>query len=1524
MVMGVIPPIQAEAFNRLSFQIDAASQKEGASTYRHVDNLICLSNAHSNESGEKVIDGKLKWAENPAPDFGKGWAQERYDSVFQYGLYNWAVTSNINRPDGGYSEVDGVVTYTDWNGLADQCQKYVDGGLKPLLMFQGVPEPISAGGFRAGEYSYNERQPSDYDKWFQYLQAVMDYLVDHFGADEVSTWAFCLWSESFLQFSAYEPETGSNESEFIKMYDYWSEALQSSVGKGELYTGIYFDRMTNSGLIPFIKHCASGTNYYTGETGSHLGWVGFSNWTSAGTIMAGNNFSEYYYYLENELNKYPSLDYTDIITMESGYLVWGNNGVISDVTYAENYGASYYAWRIAQYTDMPRLKSCVSFYNTTTGDDVYESGNGVKNNWDDNMLTPSFQVWKMSKMMENERLLCVNKTDDTASGANLVGCVATADDTAGNKYKMMVYNTTPHIDDNSEEAVELKLKGIPGTSATVTRYMIDSTNNNWWSEWTQYREENNIPYEVRGHGAGLSQANAKVHKTVWETTNDAGYQEWLSKIPEYKEKEDLSVTSRTEVAVKDGTATWTEILPGHSVLYIEVTYDEKTPEYGSNLDFEQGDLSDWSVSGEAQIDGGEKKIGNYSAKLYASDNEDAVITKTISGLTPGFYYTLSGFGKPDGNSIRYRLFAHQPGEQKNNIENYCAGLTSAFGNWNNMAVTKQADADGKLVVGCWVVAGPGQRSVNFDDLKVQQSGTGISETEPEENVALNKTVTASSAKAGGEAANAVDGDLATAWTAGSAKYPQSLIVDLGSTYKIDRLKYTFDEEQTNTYKYKIEGSVDKERWTALVDRTDVGVLADGKIQNRINGKFYQYLRLTITDVSGSCPASCREFEVYGKPTEDIAVNKPVTASSNMPDNPPEGAVSGNGMIGGWVAGSGSFPQYLQVDLCGVYELTSIKQTFADIDNSTFKYKIEGSLDAKDWTILADRTGDGVTTKTTITEDVTGAYRYVKMTVTGINNNHYANSRAFQIFGHPVDGSVLQQMIEEAEALDEKDYSILAWSELQKMLTQAKKLLEQSYTPSQITDMLLRLTEAMEQKGVSIAIQSVRATTEKNGNDAQKAIDGSDTTAWIAGDELLPQELLFDLGSTCRLGGFMFQFDDSQESTYRYKIEGAMCVDKESEDQELWNTIVDRTADGVTVDGIIREKANEELYRYLKLTITDIEGSDPASCQEFEVFGSKIDDLAMGKPVEASSATADNPPSGAVNGKGIATNGGWVAGNGNFPQVLLVDLCDIYELSSIRQTFADKDNSIFRYKIEGSLDKEQWEILADRTEQGITTSDTIMEEVNGGYRYVKMTITGINNGHWANSRAFEVFGHTQDYSGLQQRVEEAEEIEQGSFSDTTWNTFREVLGKAKEILDQRVPQSVLDDMLKDLEEAIERLAPPVIVESVALDITDRRIKVGNSFQIKATVMPDDAEDKTVTWRSRNPQVATVENGNVNGVAAGATVITAMSGEKSADCMVTVVGETYEIRTPEVEGASIAVTGAKMEAAAGEAMWSYVKI
>jgi hypothetical protein len=78
--------------------------------------------------------------------------------------------------------------------------------------------------------------------------------------------------------------------------------------------------------------------------------------------------------------------------------------------------------------------------------------------------------------------------------------------------------------------------------------------------------------------------------------------------------------------------------------------------------------------------------------------------------------------------------------------------------------------------------------------------------------------------------------------------------------------------------------------------------------------------------------------------------------------------------------------------------------------------------------------------------------------------------------------------------------------------------------------------------------------------------------------------------------------------------------------------------------------------------------------------------------------------------------------------------------------------------------------------------------------------------------------------------------------------------------------------------------------IKLDQTLKVFKLGDAaLTIKATVTPTDATDKTVTWESKDPTIASVENGVVTPVGVGITTITAKSGELSATCEVFVGNE-----------------------------------
>ncbi len=88
---------------------------------------------------------------------------------------------------------------------------------------------------------------------------------------------------------------------------------------------------------------------------------------------------------------------------------------------------------------------------------------------------------------------------------------------------------------------------------------------------------------------------------------------------------------------------------------------------------------------------------------------------------------------------------------------------------------------------------------------------------------------------------------------------------------------------------------------------------------------------------------------------------------------------------------------------------------------------------------------------------------------------------------------------------------------------------------------------------------------------------------------------------------------------------------------------------------------------------------------------------------------------------------------------------------------------------------------------------------------------------------------------------------------------------------------------------------VSVTDVSLNKETLSLYTGDTASLTATVEPDNATNKNVTWSSDKPAVATVENGKVTAKAAGTATITVTTedGKKTATCTVTVTDKTYTI-------------------------------
>ena len=81
--------------------------------------------------------------------------------------------------------------------------------------------------------------------------------------------------------------------------------------------------------------------------------------------------------------------------------------------------------------------------------------------------------------------------------------------------------------------------------------------------------------------------------------------------------------------------------------------------------------------------------------------------------------------------------------------------------------------------------------------------------------------------------------------------------------------------------------------------------------------------------------------------------------------------------------------------------------------------------------------------------------------------------------------------------------------------------------------------------------------------------------------------------------------------------------------------------------------------------------------------------------------------------------------------------------------------------------------------------------------------------------------------------------------------------------------------------------PIPVDSVSLSSSNKILQIGEKYKLTATVSPSNATNKTLTWSSSNPSVATVDGqGNVSAVGQGTASITVTCGNRKATCAIAV--------------------------------------
>ena len=158
-------------------------------------------------------------------------------------------------------------------------------------------------------------------------------------------------------------------------------------------------------------------------------------------------------------------------------------------------------------------------------------------------------------------------------------------------------------------------------------------------------------------------------------------------------------------------------------------------------------------------------------------------------------------------------------------------------------------------------------------------------------VSRKKRVTASSTAEGHEPEKAVDEEIRTWWSATSGEPGEWLEIDLGAIKTIEAVQINFaDEASTATdrsrdgYRYILELSTDRKRWSTVVDRRATGEDSPHDYEVLPASAPARYVRLTNTHSPNGAKFSVSDLRVFGSGGgARPAVVRAVTARRDVSD-----------------------------------------------------------------------------------------------------------------------------------------------------------------------------------------------------------------------------------------------------------------------------------------------------------------------------------------------------------------------------------------------------------------------------------------------------------------------------------------------------------------------------------------------------------------------------------------------------------------------------------------------------------------
>lgn len=264
---------------------------------------------------------------------------------------------------------------------------------------------------------------------------------------------------------------------------------------------------------------------------------------------------------------------------------------------------------------------------------------------------------------------------------------------------------------------------------------------------------------------------------------------------------------------------------------------------------------------------------------------------------------------------------------------------------------------------------------NDDEADIEPIAYTATSALSDSNIALGKKVTTSGEQPGNEASHIVDGDLERRWSVEG--FNNYVTVDLGEEYTLGYSRIFVHDGTERSYQYKISVSNNGTNFRDIVDMY-YNYETKRVFLDELNGETARYVRLTITGGSYNW-VSISEFEIYPFDAEvNWATAGTVTEYSAQQDDNGNKNYAKNLIDGDlntrWSARQ--YPNHVVIDLGAPRAIT--RTEVVPIENRAYKYKIEASLDGKNYFMIVNYTGGSPIMENDLTPVKA---RFIKFTVT---------------------------------------------------------------------------------------------------------------------------------------------------------------------------------------------------------------------------------------------------------------------------------------------------------------------------------------------------------------------------------------------------------------------------------------------------------------------------------------------------------------------------------------------------------------